>query len=52
MGEADPALIYLGFAGMFFALVLRRSFLAVMASVWALLLFFAYGVVKLSLIHI
>ncbi len=44
--EADPALIYLGFAGLFFAFVLRRSFIAVMASVWALLLFFAYGVVK------
>ena len=44
--EADPTLIYLGFAGLFFALVLRRSFIAVMASVWALLLFFAYSVVK------
>ena len=44
--EADPVLIYLGFSGMVLALALRRSFVAVMASVWAFLLFAAYGVVK------
>ena len=44
--EADPVLIYLGFAGILTAFALRRSFVAVMASVWALLLFVAYGVVK------
>ena len=44
--EADPVLIYLGFAGILLALALRRSFVAVMASVWALLLFGAYAVVK------
>jgi uncharacterized protein (TIGR03663 family) len=44
--EADPVLVYLGFSGLVLALVLRRSFIAVMASVWALLLFAAYGVVK------
>ncbi len=44
--EADPVLIYLGFAGILLALALRRSFVAVMASVWALLLFAAYSVVK------
>jgi uncharacterized protein (TIGR03663 family) len=44
--EGDPALIYLGFAGVLLALLLRRSFIAVMAAVWTLLLFFAYGVVK------
>lgn len=44
--EADPVLILMGFAGLVIALALRRSFIAVMASTWALLLFFAYGVVK------
>ena len=44
--EADPVLIYLGFAGILIAFARRRSFIAVMASVWALLLFAAYGVVK------
>ena len=44
--EADPVLIYLGLLGVVLALVLRRSFLAVMAAVWALLLVAAYGVVK------
>jgi uncharacterized protein (TIGR03663 family) len=44
--EADPVLIYLGFAGILLTFVLRRSFVAVMASVWALLLFAAYSVVK------
>ena len=44
--EADPVLVYLGFAGILLAFALRRSFVAVMASVWALLLFAAYSVVK------
>jgi len=44
--EADPVLIYLGFAGILLALALRRSFIGVMASVWALLIFAAYAVVK------
>jgi len=44
--EADPALIYLGVAGIALALARRRSFIAVMASVWGLLLFAAYAVVK------
>lgn len=44
--EADPVLIYLGFLGILLAFARRRSFVAVMASVWALLLFAAYGVVK------
>ena len=44
--EADPVLIYLGFVGILLAFARRRSFIAVMASVWALLLFAAYGVVK------
>ena len=44
--EADPVLVYVGFAGILLALALRRSFVAVMASVWALLLFAAYSVVK------
>ena len=44
--EADPALIYFGFVGAILALLLRRSFIGVMASVWAALLFFAYSVVK------
>ena len=44
--EADPALFYLGFTGLILALLLRRSFVGVMAAVWASLLFFAYGVVK------
>ncbi len=44
--EADPVLLYAGFAGIFLAVILRRSFVAVMAAVWALLLFFAYSVVK------
>ncbi len=44
--EADPVLIYLGFFGILLAFARRRSFIAVMASVWALLLFAAYGVVK------
>lgn len=44
--EADPVLLYLGFCGIVLALALRRSFVAVMASVWALLLFTAYGVVN------
>lgn len=44
--EADPVLIYLGFLGILLAFARRRSFIAVMASVWALLLFAAYGVVK------
>ena len=44
--EADPVLIYLGIAGLVLALVLRRSFIAVMAAVWGLLIFAAYAVVK------
>ena len=44
--EADPVLLYLGCAGLILALILRRSFMAVMASVWLLLVFFAYAVVK------
>lgn len=44
--EGDPALLLMGFAGIVLAFALRRSFIAVMAAVWALLLFFAYGVVK------
>jgi uncharacterized protein (TIGR03663 family) len=44
--EADPVLVYLGFAGILLAMALRRSFVAVMASVWGLLLFAAYSVVK------
>lgn len=44
--EADPVLIYLGFAGILVALALRRSFIAVMASVWGLVLFAAYAVVR------
>jgi predicted membrane-bound mannosyltransferase len=44
--EADPALLVLGLLGVLLALALRRSFLAVMAAVWALLLFGAYAVVK------
>jgi hypothetical protein len=44
--EADPVLVYLGFAGVCLALLLRRSFLGVLAAVWTILIFFAYGVVK------
>lgn len=44
--EGDPVLIYLGFAGIGLALARRRSFIAVMAAVWGLALFAAYGVVK------
>ncbi len=44
--EADPALFYLGLTGLVLALGLRRSFIGVMAAVWAALLFFAYAVVK------
>jgi uncharacterized protein (TIGR03663 family) len=44
--EGDPLLVYLGLAGIVLALALRRSFVSVMASVWAILLFVAYGVVK------
>jgi uncharacterized protein (TIGR03663 family) len=44
--EGDPVLIYLGFAGIGLAFALRRSFIAVLASVWTILLFVAYGVVK------
>lgn len=44
--EADPVLLYIGLAGLTLALILRRSFLAVMASVWFVLVFFAYAVVK------
>jgi predicted membrane-bound mannosyltransferase len=44
--EADPVLIYLGLAGVVLAVILRRSFVGVLAAVWTLLLFFAYAVVK------
>ncbi|MEO8360441.1 MAG: flippase activity-associated protein Agl23 [Vicinamibacteria bacterium] len=44
--EADPALFYLGLAGVVLALILRRSFVGVMTAVWTLLVFFAYTVVK------
>lgn len=44
--EADPVLFYLGFAGVVLALVLRRSWVGVMAAVWTILIFTAYTVVK------
>ncbi|MBK5255966.1 MAG: TIGR03663 family protein [Vicinamibacteria bacterium] len=43
--EADPALIYLGLSGVVLALLLRRSFVGVMAAVWTILMFSAYSVV-------
>jgi uncharacterized protein (TIGR03663 family) len=44
--EADPVLVYLGAAGVCLALVLRRSFLGVLAAVWTILIFLAYGIVR------
>ena len=44
--ESDPVALYLGALGVVVALAFRRSFLAVLAAVWALLLIGAYSVIK------
>ncbi len=44
--EADPALVDLGLCGVALALLLRRSFVGVMAAVWTILVFSAYSVVR------
>ena len=46
MREADPAIFYLGMMGIVLALVLRRSFVGVMAAVWSVLVIAAYAMVK------
>jgi uncharacterized protein (TIGR03663 family) len=44
--EADPALLYLGLSGVVLALLLRRSFIGVMAAVWTILIISAYSLVR------
>jgi uncharacterized protein (TIGR03663 family) len=46
LAEADPVLMALGFAGVLWALIRRRSFIGVLCATWTLLIFFAYSVVK------
>jgi uncharacterized protein (TIGR03663 family) len=46
LAEADPVLLTFGLTGVLVALILRRSFVGVLAAVWTLLIFFAYSVVK------
>lgn len=44
--QADPSALVLGSLGVLTALVLRRSFLAVLTAVWTVLLVSAYSVIK------
>lgn len=44
MWEADPVLVGVGATGVVLALILRRSFIGVMAAVWTLLIFVAYAI--------